>query len=47
MIIYCWWCDVCDKKGATNIKPLKSDMICIECGHSLRIEAFSDIFFNI
>ena len=45
MKIYVWYCDVCEMKGATNIKPMASDLIHIPCGEKLRIEVFSDVFY--
>jgi len=46
-MIYAWWCDVCGKKGATTMKPVNKDMTCLFCGHTLRIEVFSDVFLSL
>ena len=47
MKIYVWYCDVCEMKGATNIKPMASDLVHIPCGEKLRIEVFSDVFLHL
>lgn len=44
--IYVWRCAVCEKKGATTLKPLPNQ-ICLFCGHSLDIEVFSDVFWTL
>ncbi len=45
-MIYTWHCEVCEKKGATTLKPLPNQ-ICLFCGHTLKIECFSDVFLNL
>ena len=42
MIIYVWRCDVCETKGATNIKPVAEPMIHLPCGFPLMIEVFDN-----
>ena len=47
-IIYVWRCDVCDRKGATNIQPVSyADVTCVHCNSRLDIELFDDIFLNL
>lgn len=47
-IIYVWRCDVCDRKGATNIAPVhQRDVVCVHCGSRLDIELFDDIFLHL
>lgn len=45
--IFTWHCEMCEKKGATNIKPPHEPIVCLFCGHTLKIEAFSDVFLNL
>ena len=47
MKIYVWRCEVCNAKGATNIKPMKTDLVHIPCGEPLTIEVFSDVFLHL
>jgi hypothetical protein len=44
MIIYCWECPTCERKGATNIKPISEIQICLQCGENLIIEMNRCIF---
>jgi len=44
MIIYCWHCPTCDRKGATNIAPISGTQICLICGDQLIIELNHSIF---
>lgn len=47
MKIYVWRCDTCERKGATNIKPLNPEKeICLTCGEPLIIEVFKDVFLR-
>jgi len=43
MIIYCWRCPTCDRKGATNIRPVNVE-ICLQCGEPLIITKNRSIY---
>jgi len=47
-IIFVWRCEICERKGATNIKPIShADVTCVHCGNALDIELFDDIFLHL
>lgn len=43
MIVYCWRCPECERKGATNIKPVNIER-CLTCNVELIIVANQSIF---